>query len=124
MNKHYNETQCLSVGAISLTYEDLLGQLKAFSKFVDKEHIVDFITLLDAFRSVNPSTTTTDHPFTQSEFMDLNGVCRFFNLPLGNVKNRQWREKNGFPAGNDKWGGKLSFSIESVRTWMAQRNIN
>lgn len=53
----------------------------------------------------------------------LNGkeVAELFGIPLNNVKDKQWRDRNGFPYSQISRGGKVVFYTDEVKAWLENR---
>lgn len=64
-----------------------------------------------------PITIMQDTKPTKSDWMNLDEVCKEFNLAKNNVKSKKWRDDNKFPYKNPT-GGKLTFNRKEVEEWV------
>ena len=51
-------------------------------------------------------------------------VAERFGLPLNNVKDKQWRDRNGFPYRQFSRGGKVVFYTDEIEEWLECRNAS
>lgn len=51
-------------------------------------------------------------------------VAERFGLPLNNVKDKQWRDRNGFPYRQFSRGGKVVFYTDEIEEWLECRKAS
>ena len=100
-----------------------------------KEIVCDFVNgALNHIVSIRGESETkkqdtsinTDNHLNQTDGRDtgwytVDEVCAKYKLPKNNVKDRKWREENGFPTHQS--GGaysKVSFNAAEVEEWLAK----
>lgn len=57
----------------------------------------------------------------QKEILTVNEVVETFGLPMNNVKDRKWRERNIFPSIQVQKGGSVKFRRDEVEKWINER---
>ena len=97
--------------------EDLLGNLisdidiikaNAEKVLLAKKYMKDTV--------LAPVTIIPDQP--QSDWLDLDEVCSIFKLSKNNIKNKTWRDSNGFPTHQRYKGAKVTFNRKEVEIWL------
>ena len=68
-----------------------------------------------------PVTIIEEAKSSSSDWMDIDGVCKEFKLSKNNIKSREWRENNKFPAHQAFKGSKVTFSRKEVEEWLKSR---
>lgn len=86
-----------------------------------KRFLPDLVEISDNNSPANTIETPETPKKEYKAWMTLNEVCDYFHLSKNNVKDRKWREKNNFPAGNTEAYGKLIFSTKEVEEWLKHR---
>lgn len=86
-----------------------------------KKFLPDLVEISDNNSPANTIETPEAPKKEYKAWMTLNEVCDYFHLSINNVKDRKWREKNNFPAGNSEAYGKLIFSAKEVEEWLKHR---
>ena len=69
-----------------------------------------------------PTASKEKQYSSSSTWVNVDTLCGIFEcLSKNNVKNRKWRQENGFPCYQDGPCAKVSFNTEEVRAWIDQR---
>ena len=71
---------------------------------------------IDTDTVLSPVTIVPDQP--QSDWLDLDEVCSIFKLSKNNIKNKTWRDSNGFPTHQQYKGAKVTFNRKEVEIWL------
>lgn len=69
----------------------------------------------DETKEVEPQNTAPE-----SNWLNVNEVCKRYKLPKNNVKDRKWRDKNNFPYYQDGPFARVIFNNEEVRLWIEE----
>lgn len=69
----------------------------------------------DEAKEVEPQITAPE-----SNWLNVNEVCKRYKLPKNNVKDRKWRDKNKFPYYQDGPFARVIFNNEEVRLWIEE----
>jgi len=115
------------------------NDLKRFWKENPEAHLADIIleAIEEAKRSVNnermcPTSVgngeTNDNTSTRKQekvmeksVLNVKEVAERFGLAINNVKDKQWRDRNGFPYQQCIKGGKVIFYADEVEEWVEKR---
>ena len=54
----------------------------------------------------------------QSDWYDVEGVCKKYHLPIHNVKSRKWRLEHNFPVFQDSPCCRVAFKGSMVEKWI------
>jgi len=54
----------------------------------------------------------------QSDWYDVEGVCKMYHLPIHNVKSRKWRLEHNFPVFQDSPCCRVAFKGSMVEKWI------
>ena len=65
-----------------------------------------------------PITIISDEDSTKSNWMNLDEVCKVFNLARNSVKSKKWRDENKFPYHQLSKGAKTTFNRKEVENWI------
>lgn len=104
-----------------ITKNNLVDKFIEFTPFVEREHQSDFVRLIHELTNTQFVSSVESESMIPPMYLSVEDTCRCFNLSRRCLVDRGWRRRNGFPTGNDMWGGKLSFSKVEVDEWMKNR---
>jgi hypothetical protein len=64
-------------------------------------------------------TIAADEP--QSDWLEIDEVCKEFRLPKNNIKSKEWRDNNSFPYHQTSKGSKVTFNRKEIEKWVKTR---
>ncbi len=99
----------------------MLFYISEAERFVNKEYLCS-----SKDEKVEENTKLVSQNKRVEEKSVLNGkeVAERFGLPYNNVKDKQWRDRNGFPYTQYGKGSKVVFFTDEVAEWVENRKAS
>lgn len=57
----------------------------------------------------------------EKSVLSVKEVAERFGLAMNNVKDKQWRDRNGFPYSQISKGSKVVFYADEVEEWLEKK---
>lgn len=103
------------------TVEKCIAMLKIELQEMTSKELLEVRNWLNREMQAESSAPMEEH-CSSSTWVNVDTLCGIFEcLSKNNVKNRKWRQENGFPCYQDGPCAKVSFNTEEVRAWIEQR---
>ena len=99
----------------------MLNAINDAERFVNKDYLLPV--------SDTPMEKTTDKGSRkkrvgEKSVLTTKEVAERFGLPMNNVKDKQWRDRNGFPYSQISKGGKVVYYVDDVAEWVESMRVS
>lgn len=99
----------------------MVGVIEEAERFVNKEYLC-----FSQDEKIEESSKQVSHKAKAEEksVLNVSEVVERFGLPYNNVKDKQWRDRNGFPYRQVSKGGKVVFYTDEIEEWLESRKAS